>query len=90
MGQMGFFDPLKRDAGLDAKTDALVKLNAIVPLADFRSRLEVVWRRPLEPRKSTAGRKPRDAVVIFKSLVQQRNKPCRARLLLLRDLGYAV
>jgi len=38
MGQMDFFDLSKRYAGLDAKADPLVKLNAIVPWADFRSR----------------------------------------------------
>ncbi len=52
MGQMGFFDLSKRYAGLDAKADPLLKLNAIVPWADFRSRREAVWRRPPEARKS--------------------------------------
>ena len=41
MGQMGLFDISKRYARLDAKADALVKLNAIVPWADFRSRLRI-------------------------------------------------
>ncbi len=31
MGQMGFFDVSKRYAGLDAKSDPLVKLNATSP-----------------------------------------------------------
>ena len=69
MGQMGFFDVSKRYAGLDAKADPLVKLNAMVPWEDFRPRLEAVWRRPSEARKSKAGRKPWDAVVMFKALV---------------------
>ena len=69
MGQMGFFDVSTRYAGLDAKADPLVKLSAMVPWEDFRPRLEAVWRRPSEARKSKAGRKPWDAVVIFKALV---------------------
>ncbi len=69
MGQMGFFDVSKRYAGLDAEADPLVTLNAIVPWADFRRQLEAVWRRPPEARKSKAGRKPWDAVVMFKALV---------------------
>ena len=68
MGQMGFFDVANRDAGLDAKSDPLVKLNALVPWGDFRPRLEAVWRRPPDQRKSRAGRKPWDAVVMFKAI----------------------
>lgn len=45
MGQMGFFDVSKRYAGLDAKADPLVKLNAMVPWDAFRPRREPVWRR---------------------------------------------
>ena len=58
MGQMGLFDVSQRYAGLDAKDDPLVKLNETVPWEDFRGRLEAVWRRPPETRKSRAGRKP--------------------------------
>jgi transposase, IS5 family len=69
MGQMGFFDVANRYAGLDAKADPLVKLNAMMPWEDFRPRLEAIWRRPTAQRKSKAGRKPWDAVVIFKAIV---------------------
>jgi IS5 family transposase len=69
MGQMGFFDISKRYAGLDAKNDPLVKIDEVVPWEDFRPRLETVWRKPAEERKSQAGRKPWDAVVMFKSIV---------------------
>lgn len=69
MGQMGFFDVSKRYAGLDAKSDPLVKLKAIVPWEFFRPQLEAVWRRPPEARKSKSGRKPWDSVVMFKALV---------------------
>ena len=36
---------------------------------DFRSALEAVWRSAPEARKSSAGRKPWDAVVMFKAIV---------------------
>ncbi len=69
MGQMGFFDIGKRYAGLDAKNDPLVKIDEVVPWETFRPRLEAVWRLPPEERKSAAGRKPWDAVVVFKAIV---------------------
>ena len=40
MGQMGFFDIANRYAGLDAKNDPLVKIDAVVRWEDFRS----AWR----------------------------------------------
>ena len=69
MGQMGFFDISKRYAGLDAKNDPLVKIDEVVGWADFRPRLDAVWRKSAEERKSPAGRKPWDAVVMFKAIV---------------------
>ncbi len=69
MGQMGFFDIAQRYAGLDAKNDPLVKIDEVVPWQDFRPRLETVWRKPAGERKSRAGRKPWDAVVMFKAIV---------------------
>ena len=69
MGQMGFFDIAKRYAGLDAKNDPLLKIDEVVPWEDFRPRLEAAWRKPTEERKSSAGRKPWDAVVMFKAIV---------------------
>jgi len=69
MGQMGFFDIANRYAGLDAKNDPLVKIDAVVPWEDFRSRLETTWRKSPEERKSNAGCKPWDAVVMFKAII---------------------
>ena len=69
MGQMGFFDIANRYAGLDAKNDPLAKIDAVVSWEDFRVRLEAAWRKPPEERKSNAGCKPWDAVVMFKSIV---------------------
>ena len=69
MGQLGFFDIADRYAGLDAKDDPLLKINRVVAWEDFRSTLEAAWRKPASGRKSPAGRKPWDAVVMFKAIV---------------------
>ena len=54
---------------MDAKKDPLVEINAVVPWDEFRPLLERAWRKPDEARKSRAGRKPTNAVLIFKTLV---------------------
>jgi IS5 family transposase len=69
MGQMGFFDLSNRYAGLDKKNDPLRQIDELVPWELFRPRLEAVWRKPRGERKSNAGRKPWDAVLIFKTIV---------------------
>ena len=99
MGQMGFFDIAKRYAGLDAKNDPLVKIDEVVPWEDFRPRLEATWRKPTEERKSLAGRKPWDAVVMFKAIVlcelynlsdDQVEYQLRDRLSFMRFLGLGL
>lgn len=69
MAQLGFFDLSDRYASLDAKNDPLVEIDAVVPWEEFRPALERVWRKPDAERKSRAGRKPIDAVLMFKTLV---------------------
>ena len=69
MGQIGFFDIANRYAGLDTKNDPLVKIDKVVQWEDFRPRLEAAWRKPAEEGTSRAGRKPWDAVVMFKAIV---------------------
>lgn len=69
MAQMGFFDLSDRYASLDAKKDPLVEISAVVPWEELRPVLERVWRKPTEARKSRAGRKPMDAVLMFRTLV---------------------
>ena len=69
MPQMGFFDLSDRYASLDAKKDPLVEINAVVPWEEFRPLLERIWRKPDEAKKSRAGRKPMDVVLMFKTLV---------------------
>ena len=66
--QPGFFDLDERYAKLDAHGDPLARLDALVDWEAFRGELERVHDKP---RKSAAGRKPFDAVVMFKLLVLQ-------------------
>ena len=99
MSQLGFFDIANRYAGLDAKNDPLVKIDAVVPWENFRSRLEAAWRKPPEARKSSAGRKPLDAVMMFKAIVlcslynlsdDQVEYQIRDRLSFMRFLGLGL
>ncbi|MFT7594293.1 MAG: IS5 family transposase, partial [Paracoccaceae bacterium] len=69
MAQMGFFDLSDWYASLDAKKDPLVEIDIVVPWEEFRPLLERIWRKPESERKSRAGRKPIDAVLMFKTLV---------------------
>lgn len=69
MAQLGFFDLSDRYASLDAKKDPLLEIDALVPWDEFRPLLTAIWRKPLEARKSSAGRKPWDVVTMFKTLV---------------------
>ena len=69
MAQMGFFDLSDRYASLDAKKDPLLEIDEIVPWEEFRPLLKKVWRKPLKDRKSRAGRKPWDEIIMFKALV---------------------
>jgi len=66
---MSFFDLSNRYASLDVKNHPLVEIGAVVLWEDFRSVLEGVWRKPEADRKFQAGRKPMDAVLMFKTVV---------------------
>ena len=71
MAQLGFFDAEKRLAALSAKGDPLEAIDRLVPWASFRADIEAVVLTPDELRKSSAGRKPVDALVLFRMLVLQ-------------------
>jgi transposase, IS5 family len=71
MGQFGFFDVDKRLAALSAKGDPLEAIDRLVPWETFRADIEAVVLTPDEMRKSSAGRKPLDAIVMFRMLVLQ-------------------
>src|SRR5262249_29381146 len=51
--------------------DPLEAVNLIVPFESFRAEIEAVVRLAPEERKSNAGRRPFDAVMMFKVLVLQ-------------------
>ncbi len=99
MAQMGFFDLSDRYASLDAKKDPLVEIDAVVPWEEFRPVLDEVWRKPDAKRKSRAGRKPMDTVLMFKTLVlsalynlsdDQIEYQVRDRLSFMRFLGLGL
>ena len=99
MGQMGFFDLGNRYSGLDAKNEPLLKIDEVVPWEDLRARLEAVWRRADKARKSRAGRKPWDAIVMFKTILlcalynlsdDQVEHQIRDRLSFMRFLGLGL
>src|SRR3954470_832567 len=71
MGQLGFFDADKRLAALSAKGDPLEAIDRLVPWESFRADIEAIVLTPAELKKSTAGRKPADAIVMFRMLVLQ-------------------
>ena len=70
-----------------------------MPWEEFRPALEAVWRRPYAERNSRAGRKPNDAIVMFKTLVlgalynlsdDQIEYQVRDRLSFMRFLGLGL
>lgn len=68
MSQSEFWDWEERQAKLNQKKDLLVRLNEIIPWESFRPTLEQIHDKP---RKSNAGRKAIDVVVMLKLLVLQ-------------------
>lgn len=69
MGQQGFWDVEARQAKLAAKQSILERLNAVIPWEQFRPTLEQLYEKP---RKSQAGRKPIDVILMLKLLVLQK------------------
>src|SRR5512143_2934958 len=71
MGQLGFFDADKRLSALSEKGDPLEAIDRLVPWETFRADLESVVLTPDEAKKSNAGRKPFDAILMFRMLILQ-------------------
>jgi IS5 family transposase len=71
MGQLGFFDADKRLAAISAKGDPLEMIDRVVPFESLRAEIEAVVLTPAEDKKSSAGRKPIDVIVMFRMLVLQ-------------------
>ena len=71
MGQIGFFDADRRLAAITAKGDPLEMIASGVPFESFRAEIEAAVLTPVSDKKSSAGRKPIDVVVMFRMLVLQ-------------------
>ena len=71
MGQPGFFDADKRLSALSDKGDPLEAISALVPWESFRTDIEAVVLTPEAEKKSRAGRKPFDAILMFRMLILQ-------------------
>src|ERR1700688_1840422 len=71
MGQLGFFDADKRLAAISAKGDPLEVIDRVVPFERFRAEIEAAVLTPAKEKKSSAGRKPIDVIVMFRMLVLQ-------------------
>ena len=71
MSQMGFFDADKRLSILSLKGDPLEAISKLMPWEMFRADIESVVLPAEESRKSKAGRKPIDALVLLRMLVLQ-------------------
>ena len=68
MGQKGFWDFEERQQELLSKNKTLKALNDIIPWELFRADLEALYKKE---RKSNAGRKPIDVILMFKLLILQ-------------------
>ena len=99
MGQLGFFDADKRLQALSARGDPLEAIDQLVPWESFRAEIEAVVLTPDEVKKSSAGRKPFDAILMFRMLVlqalnnlsdEQVEYQVRDRLSFSRFLGLAI
>jgi IS5 family transposase len=71
MGQLGFFDTEKRLAAISAKGDPLEMIDRVVPFESFRAEIEAAVLTPARDKKSNAGRRPIDVIVMFRMLVLQ-------------------
>jgi IS5 family transposase len=71
MGQLGLFGADRRLLALAEKGDPLEAIERLVPWESFSADIEAVVLTPDEARKSPAGRKPFDAILMFRMLILQ-------------------
>ena len=71
MAQLSFLDVDNRLAALSKQGDPLEAIARLVPWEDFRAEIEAVVLTADADKKSSAGRKPIDALVMFRMLVVQ-------------------
>jgi hypothetical protein len=74
MGQLGFFDADKRLAAISAKGDPLEMIDRVVPFESFRAEIEAAVVTPADEKRSNAGRKRIDVIVMFRMLVLQEDR----------------
>src|SRR5215470_8128530 len=70
-GAIRIFDADRRLAAMTAKGDPLEMIVRVVPFESFRAEIEAAVLTPVSEKKSTAGRKPIDVMVMFRMLVLQ-------------------
>ena len=87
MGQPGFFDAEKRLAALSKKGDPLEAIAALVPWESFRADIEAVALTQDAEKKSRAGRKAFDAILIYNFSDEQIEYQVRDRMSFTRFLG---
>jgi len=71
MAQLSFLDVNNRLAALSKQGDPLEAIARLVPWEDFRAEIEAVVLTADSDKKNSAGRKPIDALVMFRMLVVQ-------------------
>lgn len=71
MAQLSFFDADRRLAALSKQGDPLEAITRLVPWEEFRGTIEAVVLTADGDKKSAAGRKPIDSLVMFRMLVLQ-------------------
>ena len=71
MSQLTFFDADKRLEALSKQGDPLEAIGRLVPWEEFRVEIEAVVLTAETDKKSNAGRKPIDALVLLRMLVLQ-------------------
>jgi transposase, IS5 family len=71
MAQLSFLDADKRLDALSKQGDPLEAIAALVPWEEFRAEIEAVVLTEDDDKKSSAGRKPIDSLVMFRMLIVQ-------------------
>jgi transposase, IS5 family len=96
---LGNASAIFRGAPQALQAGSATALNGLIPFESFRAEIEAVVRLAPEERKSKAGRKPFDAVMMFKVLVlhtlynladEQVEYQIRDRLSFMRFLGLGL
>ena len=63
--------PLSAESAISAKGDPLEMIDRVVPFESFRAEIEAAVLTPVDEKRSNAGRKRIDVIVMFRMLVLQ-------------------